>query len=119
MSKKFKFIIRLKNCIMFDVFSIIAKKPVIKEHKMKFFGILAYLPSLLIAKILIKISSIITRSKKDPKNSSMYKPLCVFFVMLGIYCTINILPTSKQVLYIMNKIFRIVVTYYITRIIKR
>ena len=71
----------------------------------------------LFAKILIKISSIITRSKKDPKNSSMYKPLCVFFVMLGIYCTINILPTSKQVLYIMNKIFRIVVTYYITRII--
>lgn len=54
MSKEFKFIIRLKNCIMFDIFSIIAKKPVIKEHKMKFFGILVYLPSFLIAKILIK-----------------------------------------------------------------
>ena len=69
------------------------------------------------ARILIKISSIVTRSKKNPKESSMYKPLCIFFVLLGIYCTINILPTSKQVLYIMNKIFRIVVTYYITRII--
>ena len=69
------------------------------------------------ARILIKISYIVTRSKKNPKESSMYKPLCVFFVLLGIYCTINILPTSKQVLYIMNKLFRIVVTYYITRII--
>ena len=70
------------------------------------------------AKILIKISYVIVRrKKKSPKESSMYKPLCVFFVFLGIYCSINILPTSKQVLYIMNKIFRIVVMYYITRII--
>lgn len=52
MSKEFKFKIRLKNCIMFDVFSIIAKKPVLKETKMKFFAILFYIPSFIVAKVL-------------------------------------------------------------------
>jgi len=52
MSKEFKFKIRLKNCIMFDVFSIIAKKPILKETKMKFFAALFYIPSFIIAKIL-------------------------------------------------------------------
>lgn len=53
MSKEFKFPIRLKNCIMFDVFSIIAKKPILKETKMKFFAILFYIPSFIVAKALI------------------------------------------------------------------
>ena len=95
------------------------------DHLMKLFDFQIAIGVLIIfilfrgvfARILIKISSIITKKKMNPKDSSMYKPLCVFFVLLGIFCTINILPTSKQVLYIMNKIFRIVVTYYITRII--
>ena len=52
MSKEFKFKIRLKNCIMFDVFSIIAKKPVLKETNMKFFAILFYIPSFIVAKVL-------------------------------------------------------------------
>ena len=52
MSKEYKYLIRLKNSIMFDIFSIIAKKPVIKEHKMKIHGILFYVPSFIIAKIL-------------------------------------------------------------------
>ena len=52
MSKEFKFIIRIKNCIMFDVFSILANKSVIKENKMKIFGILFYVPSFIIAQYL-------------------------------------------------------------------
>ena len=67
------------------------------------------------ARILIKIYYIFTRNKKNPKTSTMYKPLNVFFVLLGIYLMINILPTSKQVLYIMNKVFRIIVLFYIVR----
>lgn len=54
MSKEYKFSIRLKNCIMFDVFSIIANKKILKETKMKFFAVLFYIPSYIIAKILIK-----------------------------------------------------------------
>ena len=46
----------------------------------------------------------LTRSKKNPKDSSMYKPLNIFFVCLGVFLTINILPISKQVLYILTKL---------------
>ena len=53
MSKEFKFKIRLKNCIMFNVFSFIAKKKIIQETKMKFFAILFYIPSYIVAKYLI------------------------------------------------------------------
>lgn len=53
MSKEFKSTIRLKNCIMFDVFSIIAKRPILKETKMKFFACLFYIPSFIVAKILV------------------------------------------------------------------
>jgi len=54
MSKKYKFSIRLKNCIMFDVFSFIAHKKIVKETKMKFFAILFYIPSFFVAKYLEK-----------------------------------------------------------------
>lgn len=54
MSNEFKFIIRLKNCIMFDVFSIISKENILKETKMKFFSVLFYIPSFIIAKFLVK-----------------------------------------------------------------
>ena len=52
MSKEYKFIIRLKNCIMFNVFSFIAHKPILKETKMKIFAILFYIPSFLVAQYL-------------------------------------------------------------------
>lgn len=67
------------------------------------------------SKLIIKIWYKISKSTKNPKESSMYKPLSIFFILLGIYCTINILPTSKQLLAIMNNIFKIVVIYYITK----
>lgn len=67
------------------------------------------------SRVLIKLYYMLTRSKKNPKDSSMYKPLNIFFVCLGIFLTINILPISKQVLYILNKIFKIIIIYYITK----
>ena len=54
MFKKYKFSIRLKNCIMFNVFSFIARQKIIKETKMKFFAILFYIPSFFVAKYLEK-----------------------------------------------------------------
>lgn len=71
----------------------------------------------ILSRFLIKIYYIFSKSKKNPKESSMYKPLNIFFVCLGIFCAINIFPISKQVLYILNKIFKIIVIYYITKAI--
>lgn len=52
MSKKYKFIIRIKNCIMFNVFSFIGHKKIFKETKMKFFAFLFFIPSFFVAKYL-------------------------------------------------------------------
>ena len=68
------------------------------------------------SKALIKIYYRITKNKDNAKNSVMYKPLNTFFILLGIFLMINILPTSKQILFIMNQIFKVIVIYYITRI---
>ena len=52
MSKDYKFSIRIKNCIEFNVFSIIAKKPAIKDSKMKIWATIFWLPSFVVAKYL-------------------------------------------------------------------
>ena len=53
MSKDFKYSIRLKNCIMFEVFSIIANRHIFNETIMIFNSVLFYVPSFVIAKTLI------------------------------------------------------------------
>ena len=67
--------------------------------------------------IIIKIYYKIIKRKKNPKESSMYKPLNIFFVLLGLFLTIHTLPLSAQFLVIMNDIFQVIVLYYITKAI--
>ncbi len=52
MNKRFKLSIRIKNCIMYDIFSIIGKEKILKNNNMKFFSGLFYIPCLIIALIL-------------------------------------------------------------------
>lgn len=52
MNKKFKLLIRLKNCIEYGVFSFIAKKKIIKESKMKIISFISYPFCFVIAYIL-------------------------------------------------------------------
>ena len=59
------------------------------------------------SKIIIKTYYKIIKSKRSPKDSSMYRPLNIMFILIGIYCMIKILPTNAQVLYIMNKIWNV------------
>lgn len=69
----------------------------------------------LFSKIVISVYNSIIKRDKPAKESSMYKPLNIFFVLLGVYFAINILPTSAQVLYTMNNIFKIVVIIILTK----
>lgn len=69
------------------------------------------------SKILIKTYYKLIKSKKNPKDSSMYKPLNIMFILIGIYCMIKILPTNAQILYVMNKIYKLVIIFYIFRIL--
>ena len=65
--------------------------------------------------LVIKIYYKLIKSDKQAKESSMYKPLNTFFILLGVFGMINILPTSKQVLANMNEIFSIVLVYFIAK----
>jgi len=69
------------------------------------------------SKLIISLCFKITKNKKDAKDSVMYKPLNVFFVLLGIFLMINILPANKQFLHYMNQIFLLIVIFYITKFI--
>ncbi len=69
------------------------------------------------SRIIIKSYYKLIKSRKSPKDSSMYRPLNIMFILIGIYCMIKILPTSAQVLYIMNKIYKLVIIFYIFRIL--
>lgn len=69
------------------------------------------------SRVLIKLYYTLVKHDKNPKDSQMYKSLNLFFILLGVFCMINILPTSKEILLIMNDIFVVVVFFFITKAI--
>lgn len=71
----------------------------------------------LFARIVIKIYYKIIKSEKNVRDSSMYKTLSVFFLLLGIFLSVNILPISKQILYVINKCFKLLAIYFIFKTI--
>ena len=78
-----------------------------------FFVLLRKVLTLLVIKIYYKL----TKSKKAVKESSMYKPLNTFFILLGVFCMINILPISNEILVLMDGIFYLALIYFITKAI--
>ena len=69
----------------------------------------------LFSKLIIKIYYKIIKSKKNPKDSTMYKPLKKFFILFGLFCTTHILPLDKQFFYLINQAFEVIIAYYITK----
>lgn len=67
------------------------------------------------SRLVIRCYYMIIKKDKSPKESSMYKPLNIFFVLLGIFCMINMLPTNQKALDLMNQTFSVVVIFYITK----
>ena len=95
------------------------------DHLLKIFDIQIAIAVLLFfiffrnvfAKIVIKIYYKITKCKKNPKESSMYKPLRTFFILMGVFGAANVLPLGSQLAYTINNIFKIILMFYITRAI--
>ena len=71
----------------------------------------------ILTSLLIKVYYAITKSDKNPKESSMYKPLNTFFILLGVFCMINILPTNSELLVLMDGAFAVVLIYFVTKAI--
>ena len=77
------------------------------------------------SKIIIKIYYLITKNNKSPKEAPLYRSFNVFFIILGLFLSIRIGTKSfiqnsydvRQAIYIVNKIFKIIVFYYITKLI--
>lgn len=67
----------------------------------------------LFSKLIIKAYYTIIKSPKTAKESKMYKTLNTFFVLLGIYFAVNMLPISNQILYVINKGFKILAIYFV------
>lgn len=71
----------------------------------------------ILTSLLIKIYYAIIKSDKNTKDSSMYKPLNTFCILLGVFCMINILPTNNELLTFMDAVFYIVLIYFVTKAI--
>lgn len=69
------------------------------------------------ATAIIKVYYRIIGKNKKAKDSSMYRYLTTLSVLIGVYLAINILPTSKEVLYYMSTIFKIAMIIFITKAI--
>ena len=69
------------------------------------------------AKIILKIVYKVRKDKSDVKSDGMYKTLKTFFVLLGFYLAIRILPVNSQVMVIANDVFKIIVMIFITKCI--
>ena len=69
------------------------------------------------SRLVIRCYYMMIKKDKSPKESSMYKPLNIFFILLGVFCMINMLPTNQYALDIMNQIFSVVAIFYITKAI--
>ena len=71
----------------------------------------------LFSRIIIKVYYKLIKSNKNAKESTMYKPFNIFFILLGVFCMINILPTSTFLLSILNQLFAVVAIYFATKAI--
>lgn len=77
-----------------------------------------FLFRLAFTKLIIKIYYFLVKSKKNHKESSMYKVFNSFFTLLGIYLAVRILnKNNEQVTYFANKAFEIIIAYCVTRAI--
>lgn len=63
--------------------------------------------------IIIKLYYKITKCNKVAKESSMYKPLNTFFLFLGICISVNFLPIGTQAIYVINKVFKILLIFLV------
>ena len=71
----------------------------------------------LISQLIVKIFFTITKNKKKPKDSRLYKILKVCCIFAGAYYSIMILKPNAQIEAIVNTIFKVINIIFITNIV--
>ncbi len=74
--------------------------------------------------VIIKLYYMITKNPKNPKNAILYRSFNTFFVILGLFLAVRIGTKSfaensydvRQMVYVANKLFKIICFYYITKV---
>ena len=80
--------------------------------------VIAFLLKSVVAKFILKIVYVIIKhDKTNVKNSKMYAPLNRMVLYIGLYIALRIIPTSKQITYYINEIFKIIVIIFITKVV--
>ena len=78
--------------------------------------VISFLFKGVLSKFIIKIVYIITKhDNTEIKSSKMYGPLRRMVLCIGIYIALRIIPTSAQVTYYINEVFKIIVIIFITK----
>lgn len=79
--------------------------------------LLAFLTKSFFARLIINIANKIRKKESNPKESEMFGPLKIMYVLVGVYLAVKILPVSGKMLVIMRSSFRVAVILFITQII--
>lgn len=69
------------------------------------------------SRIIIKIFFLITKNKKDVKNSKLYKIFYNFFIFVGLYLAIRIFKLNAKTMGVINSCFKIICIIFITNVI--
>ena len=76
----------------------------------------AFLFKGILSRFIIKVVYIFTKhDKTEIKDSKMYIPLRRMILCIGIYVALTIIPTSAQVTYYINEVFKVIVIIFITK----
>ena len=78
--------------------------------------VISFLFKGVVSRFAIKIAYLLTKhDKTDVRNSKMYVPLRRMILCIGLYISLRIIPTSAQITYYINEVFKIIVIIFITK----
>ncbi len=71
----------------------------------------------LFSRLIIKAFYAMIKCEKSTRDSSMYKPLNTFFILLGFWFAVNLLPINSNIVYRINQILKILAIFFIFKAI--
>lgn len=78
--------------------------------------VISFLFKGVLSRFIIRIAYILTKhDKTEVRDSKMYVPLRRMILCVGLYIALRIIPTSAQITYYINEIFKIIVIIFITK----
>ncbi len=71
----------------------------------------------ILSRLIIRLFNIKEKNKENIKQNSFYKPLKLFFLIIGLYCALRTIKPTPYFIEIINKVFRIMMILLCTNAI--